>query len=522
MLVAAWPVVGSTLFLMITFIGVRMFSYWRSFLFVSGRYRIREDVSTEDLWHLAIPFVKIQITTRGSPGSSEVIMRGIRNVMLAADDDPVFYRSFLSVEVVTESFEQVRALQDRFSRSPVPVHALVVPAAYQTQHGTQMKARGLHYAVERRRAGWNARPGRTFIVHYDEESVLVPAELRRLVSHLAATDKKILEGPIYYPLEYLNASPLCRSMEANRPVGCFECRHVMEKGLPLHLHGSNLVVDEAFENDIGWDIGCLDGQPLISEDYVFGMRAFAHAGRAIFGWHGAVLLEQPPFSVRSAFRQRHRWIFGVLQGMAMSRRSTEFQALPWNVRQRLLWGTRYRVATFALGAAVGGISIPLLPYLVVRSALALHDGATLPLPWEANLWLAAVGAMWLGAALIGAWCNAVYAGMRLWHRVTEIARVILVAPVAGVIESSAAAWAVTEWVLGRRQAVWQPTPKTKEADHAVTRGPAAHDLGHRTDCSCTGCAREELINPGETTLLRPVEPPPVRLNGDPGESRRNM
>lgn len=466
MLVAAWPVVGTCLFVMITFIGVRMFSYWKSFLFVSGRYRIREGVSTEDLRCLAMPFVKIQITTRGSPGSSEVIMRGIRNVMLAAEDDPFFYQSFLSIEVVTESSDQVGVLQDHFSSSPLPVHGLVLPAAYQTPHGTQMKARGLHYAVERRRDGWNARPGRTFIVHFDEESVLVPGELRKLVSHLATTDKKILEGPIYYPLEYLDASSLCRSMEANRPVGCFECRHVMEKGLPLHLHGSNLVVDEAFENDIGWDIGCLDGQPLISEDYVFGMRAFARAGRAIFGWHGVVLLEQPPFSVRSAFRQRHRWIFGVLQGMAMSRRSSEFQALPWNVRQRLLWGTRYRIATFALGAVVGGISIPLLPYLVIRSVLALHQGDALPLPWEANLWLAAVGAMWLGAAFIGAWCNAVYAGMRLSHRVGEIARALLVAPVAGVIESTAAAWAVTEWVLGRRQAVWQPTPKTKEADRA--------------------------------------------------------
>jgi hypothetical protein len=310
MLVGAWPIIGAWLFVMITFIGFRMFSYWRSFLFVSGRYRVHDEVSTEELRLLQVPFVKIQITTRGSPGSSEVIMRGIRNVMLAVDEDPLFYGCFLSTEVVTESSEQIRLLQDRFAGSPLAVHGLVVPADYQTRHGTQMKARGLHYAVECRRAGWNARPGRTFIVHFDEESVLMPSELRKLVAHLATTEKKILEGPIYYPLEYLDASSLCRSMEANRPVGCFECRHVMEKGLPLHLHGSNLVVDAAFENDIGWDIGCLDGQPLISEDYVFGMRAFAHAGRGIFGWHGVILLEQPPFSVRSAFRQRHRWIFG--------------------------------------------------------------------------------------------------------------------------------------------------------------------------------------------------------------------
>jgi hypothetical protein len=40
----------------------------------------------------------------------------------------------------------------------------------------------------------------------------------------------------------------------------------MESGMPLHLHGSNLVVEEEFENQIGWDFGTLDGQPFIAED----------------------------------------------------------------------------------------------------------------------------------------------------------------------------------------------------------------------------------------------------------------
>ena len=76
-------------------------------------------------------------------------------------------------------------------------------------------------------------------------------------------------------------------MEANRPIVCFECRHVMELGIPLHLHGSNLVVDEVFENRLGWDIGCLDGAPVITEDYVFGMMAFLAGGPDVFGWQVA-------------------------------------------------------------------------------------------------------------------------------------------------------------------------------------------------------------------------------------------
>lgn len=470
---AAWTLLGLLLLFLISIIGIRMLSYWKSFLFASHRYRVRDAVSTNDLRGLNVPFVKVQVTTRGSAGSSEVIMRGVRNLVLLADEAPEFYGAFLSVEVVTESQEQVELLLERFAGCSIPVSGLLLPPDYATPQGTQLKARGLHYAVQRRREGWNAKPGRTFIVHYDEESVLVPEEMRKLIAQLSKTDKKVLEGPIYYPLEYRDAAALCRSMEANRPVGCFECRQVMEKGVPLHLHGSNLVVEEAFENELGWDIGCLDGQPLIAEDYVFGMSAFTRAGSEVFGWHGVVMLEQPPFSVKSAFKQRHRWIFGVLQGMEMNRRLPAFQGLSWATRQRIAWGTRYRIATFALGAVAGSLSMLLLPYAALTNVQALRDGQELPLPWGVDLWLSLVGVLWLGSVLIGAWCNVAYAGLHRAERVAEVARAVLLAPVAGLIECSAGLWAVTEWAMGRRDVFWQPTPKTKAADRDAVWAAAA-------------------------------------------------
>ncbi len=470
---AAWTLLGLLLLFLISIIGIRMLSYWKSFLFASHRYRVRDAVSTNDLRGLNVPFVKVQVTTRGSAGSSEVIMRGVRNLVLLADEAPEFYGAFLSVEVVTESQEQVELLLERFAGCSIPVSGLLLPPDYATPQGTQLKARGLHYAVQRRREGWNAKPGRTFIVHYDEESVLVPEEMRKLIAQLSKTDKKVLEGPIYYPLEYRDAAALCRSMEANRPVGCFECRQVMEKGVPLHLHGSNLVVEEAFENELGWDIGCLDGQPLIAEDYVFGMSAFTRAGSEVFGWHGVVMLEQPPFSVKSAFKQRHRWIFGVLQEMEMNRRLPAFQGLSWATRQRIAWGTRYRIATFALGAVAGSLSMLLLPYAALTNVQALRDGQELPLPWGVDLWLSLVGVLWLGSVLIGAWCNVAYAGLHRAERVAEVARAVLLAPVAGLIECSAGLWAVTEWAMGRRDVFWQPTPKTKAADRDAVWAAAA-------------------------------------------------
>src|SRR5215212_189669 len=171
---------GTALLVGISLIGVRMLFYWWSFAVHWNRYRQRRPVSTAELRRLPVPYVKIQVTTRGSAGSTEVILRGIRNVVELAAEDPAFYGRFLSVEVVTESDVQAHLLRGIFARAPVAVDALVLPSGYRTR-----------------------RPGRTFVVHYDEESVMVPAELRKLVAVLAGTDKKLLEGPIYYPLEYV-------------------------------------------------------------------------------------------------------------------------------------------------------------------------------------------------------------------------------------------------------------------------------------------------------------------------------
>lgn len=327
--------------------------------------------------------------------------------------------------------------------------------------------------VELRRQGKNRKPGQTFILHYDEESVMVPDELRKLLYYLANTDKKLTEGPIYYPLEYRDASLICRAMEANRPVGCFECREVMESGTPLHMHGSNLVIEEALENQLGWDIGTLDGEPFIAEDYVFGVFAYLYCGPGIFGWHGCVMIEQPPFSYKSAFKQRYRWVVGVLQGMTAMQRMREFSTLPWKLRFQLTWGTRYRIMTFALGLPTGIIS---LFYTLYQAVEVLLGHAYLPLPLPLMLWMSLVGVLWLNSILIGVWYNLMSSEeltpLQKW---SEGTKVLAMAPIAGIMESSAAFWAVTQWMTGNRKVSWQPTPKTKAADktlHAKAHGIA--------------------------------------------------
>lgn len=451
---------------LISLINIRFLSYFYSFFFRWSRYRQREVVTTRHLRKLPMPFIKIQITTRGSPGSSEVIRRSISYVLQLAQEDPTFYGHYLSIEVVTESREQQRQFEQEFAECVVPVYIIVLPQDYETPRGTQLKARGLHYMVELRRQGFNRKRGRTVIVHYDEESVMESLELRRLFYYLALTDKKLTEGPIYYPLEYRDASVICRAMEANRPIGCFECRDVMEKGVPIHLHGSNLVVDESLENSLGWDIGNLDGQPFIAEDYVFGMYAYLHYGSAIFGWHGSVMLEQPPFSFKSAFRQRYRWIIGVLQGIQMMKRMPQLYQLPFRLRFQLTWGTRYRILTFALGLPAGAVSVIYLFYQYIQFLLSRQLTPPLPLPFL--IWMILAAFLWLNSIFIGAWYNiSTVLHLPLGEASAEMAKVIAVAPIAGILESSAAFWAVFRWGTGHRAVDWKTTPKTAAADKAA-------------------------------------------------------
>lgn len=457
-------VIGYIVAFSISLIGFRFLLYFRSYFFHWKRYRQRKQITTRELQQVIdLPFIKIQITTRGSDGSTEVMQRGIDYVMMLARDEPHFYRYYFSIEIVTESAFQKEYFTQKFAACPIPVSVVVLPAGYQTLHGTQLKARGLHYMVEMRRLGFNRKAGRTFIVHYDEESVMTPPELRNLWWYLAHTSKRLVEGPIYYPFEYMEASVICRAMEANRPIGCFECREVMERGVPLHLHGSNLVIDEALENDLGWDIGNLDGRPFIAEDYVFGVNAFIRYGTSIFGWHGCVMLEQPPFSFKSAFRQRYRWVIGVLQGIEMMKRLPAFGTLPSKLQFQLTWGTRYRIATFALGLPSGLLS---LCYLCVQIFVFADGGTTttsIPLP--VAIWMIFVGFLWLNSVYIGAYYNiSTICQIEQWELIVEIAKVIAIAPFAGILESSAAFWAVWRWSLGKREVTWTPTPKTGIAD----------------------------------------------------------
>jgi hypothetical protein len=460
-----YKVIAVMLSLVLTGIAVRyVYYYW---CWVRSRHHFAHP-SPVDVAMLAardLPFMKFQVTTRG--GALPIVERTVQGVVDVAVAHP-WLAGRMSVEVVTESAEEAVHLPRRFAGAPVAVHALCLPASYQTPNSTALKARALHYMVERRIEGWNAVEGRSFIVHLDEETLVTAEHLLVLVDYLSGDPRPVSQGPILYPLEWSETPWLCRAMESLRPFGCSECARVMSNPPPPHLHGSNLVVDEAVENRIGWDFGTLDGQPYIAEDLLFGLRAYALLGETGFGWHGATMFEQPPLSVYWAVQQRLRWVLGALQGWRAMGQRQDLQAIPAKDRNRLRRAVAFRIATYALGFPVGFAGLFFLLHPAVRqSALVSPLGV-----WRLFIMLAGLG--WIMSYQIGLARNLRYQDLRWFDRVRQHVTLLVLTPVTGLFETAGPFLALTRWLIGARQARWTPTPKTAERpDVAVRPEPSA-------------------------------------------------
>src|SRR5579859_3207662 len=99
--------IGYLIVILVSIIGIRSLFYFHSFFFHWPRYRQLQSIATDDIRSLpSIPFVKIQITTKGLPDSTKVIRRGIQNIIAFVSEAPDLYCSNISIEVVTESQEQ--------------------------------------------------------------------------------------------------------------------------------------------------------------------------------------------------------------------------------------------------------------------------------------------------------------------------------------------------------------------------------------------------------------------------------
>src|SRR5919206_604732 len=214
------------------------------------------------------------------------------------------------------------------------------------------KGRALQYAVEhRRKTGKNIAS--YWIFHMDDESYVTDQTIISLLKFIREGNGMASEGPIFYPLKFESANPLTAIAESIRPFSCYDCVSQMTNPPPLHMHGSNLLVRSDIEDSIGWNFG-----PTLAEDQIFGYRIYEKYGPKSLGWHGGILLEQPPLNLKDHFMQRRRWVIGSLQNM---------ERFPFIHKFKLM----FKLGTYFMGFVSGVVSTILYFHAYIPKLLML-------------------------------------------------------------------------------------------------------------------------------------------------------
>lgn len=377
-----------------------------------------------------------QITTR-SASRSGVVERGIWSIKDSCRQ--VGYSNY-SIEVVSDD-------KDDMMLGP---NYYVVPSSFSPFNGAVRKARALQYAVERRRKECK-NTKKYWVFHMDEESVVLPQTILALLQFIREGKGLISEGPIFYPIKFEYANRLAALSESIRPFQCYDCASQMTDPPPVHMHGSNLLVRADIEDGVGWDFS-----DTLAEDQLFGVRAYQRYGN-IFGWHGGILLEQPPLTLRDHFRQRRRWIIGTMQN---------FGFLPVSMRLKIIG----RLATYLLGFFSATATLALyiyyaFPYVAQQFyyLLGMHytppPDDSLPIATLSSLWFAlthlmtfkmtwsmivsgllgaillATSLAWFASYQIGLYWNLKYSNIAAGKKFIYHLQQLIASPIIGVIET---------------------------------------------------------------------------------------
>src|ERR687886_879580 len=293
------------------------------------------------------PIIIFQITTR-SATNTPVVKRGINSII--SSSHKIKYSNY-SISVVSDDLQDIATLSC-FGKNNFEV--IIVDKKFTTN--AIKKGRALQYAVEyRRKVGLNT--SKYWVFHMDDESYVTHQTILSLLRFIRESNAIASEGPIFYPLKFESANFLTAIAESVRPFTCYDCVSQMTNPPPLHMHGSNLLVRSDIEDEIGWRFGS-----TLAEDQMFGYKVYERYGRGSMGWHGGILLEQPPLNLKDHFFQRRRWFLGTMQNLNKFPRWHRYKVM-------------FKSLTLFLGFASGVASTALMiqAHIVPFFSLSTHE-----------------------------------------------------------------------------------------------------------------------------------------------------
>jgi egghead protein (zeste-white 4 protein) len=396
------------------------------------------------------PRIIFQITTRSATKTS-VVKRGIQSIT-SSTQKVNFYN--YQISVVTDDAQDIWTLKNE------KCEVVVVEKNYHTS--AIKKGRALQYAVEhRRRVGEDT--GKQWIFHMDEESYVTPQTILALLKFIRKGKGVASEGPIFYPLKFESASRLTAIAESTRPFACYDCVSQMTNPPPLHMHGSNLLVRSDIEDDIGWNFGS-----TLAEDQMFGYKVYEKYGRGSMGWHGGILLEQPPLNLKDHFFQRRRWFLGTMQNLekfprwhrykVMLKSVTLFLGFASAVASTALLIHAYLLPLFSLSSFdLGMVSTNVMllpsnfPIVSAFASMAKSASASARIEFGTTAILLFTSLVWLGSYQLGLFLNLRYSKIRWAKKMLLHVQTLLLCPVIGLVETFPAFWSMIEYCFKKKQ-----------------------------------------------------------------------
>ena len=312
------------------------------------------------------PRILFQVTTKGN---IPIVQETVDRINSVCRD--IGYQKY-EVWVVTDA-------QERFKNC----RTITVPSEYSCN--AIHKGRALQYAAEIRKEE-KKNTEDIYVFHLDDESLITKQTLCSVLTFLEDNPSPISEGLITYPLQKNEKFKITHLIDTLRPFCCFECLDFMHKGNPAYIHGSNLLIRSDVEEEVSWENG-----KTIAEDTLFAVSARTKCGSDSFGWHGGVIEERSPLSLRDLVKQRKRWFYGLIQNL-------KFMSL----KDRIVQGSR--ALLWSLGFYSGLVSIIVL--LGVPQDMSLGYGVWLDYLIKTCFLVTSI--LWLLSYQIGGFFNGKY------------------------------------------------------------------------------------------------------------------
>ncbi|MEM4095991.1 MAG: glycosyltransferase family 2 protein [Metallosphaera sp.] len=172
----------------------------------------------------------------------------------------------------------------------------VVPRCYETKNGSTFKARALQYAMEEKEKDPN-----DWVYYHDEETMFGEDSVLGLAEFMRG-DLDIGVHTITYPVNWkMNVLSVIETMRTSNDIISLS---LSPRGV---WHGSGFMAKVKVEKEIGWDFG-----PVRAEDLLFHLNA---AKKFRYGLMKGFVYEIPPQNLIDYFKQRRRWVLGILDAL---------------------------------------------------------------------------------------------------------------------------------------------------------------------------------------------------------------